>query len=443
MSAIAIEVSIIFLLLVANGVFSMAEIAVVSARKARLRQLADGGDVRAGIALELAESPNTFLATVQIGITLVGVLAAAFSGATMAEKLAEPMKQVAWLAPHASKVSFAIVVTFLTYFTLVIGELLPKRVGLNNPEGIARALGKPMRTLSTLAAPLVSLLGLSTEALLKLFRFKSGQEAQVTDEEVKLLVREGTRAGVFHPNEAAVVAGVMALDRVPVRDLMTPRAKIIWINIRDPHEAIWHKIVVSGHTTFPVYEDNRDHVVGVITVKAIYANLAAGTTVKVKDLMTPALVVPASQSASSLLEKFKQNGKHIALVADEFGGITGMVSLHDIMEAIIGELPSLDERSKPRAVRRDDGSWLVDGMLDADEFERVGPGFLLHARAERDYQTFAGFIVKHLGHVPREGESFQLHGFHAEVIDMDNHRVDKVLLMPLRPGGQPSTPATP
>jgi putative hemolysin len=443
MNSVLLELSIIFVLLVANGVFSMAEIAVVSARKARLRQLADGGDARARMALELAESPNTFLATVQIGITLVGVLAAAFSGATLAEKLAEPMKQVGWLAPHASKVSFAIVVSALTYFTLVIGELVPKRFGLSNPEGIARALAGPMRKLSALAAPLVSVLSFSTEMLLKLCRFKSGQEAVVTDEEVRLLVKEGTRAGIFHPNEAAMVESVMALDRIPVRDLMTPRAKIIWINVRDPHEAIWHKIVVSGHTTFPVYEDNRDHVVGVVSVKSIYANLAAGTAVKVKDLMTPALVVTASQSASSLLEKFKQTGRHIALVADEFGGITGMVSLHDIMEAIIGELPSLDERAKPRAVRRDDGSWLVDGMLDADEFERVVPGFKLHTSADRDYQTFAGFIVKRLGHVPHEGESFQLHGFHVEVIDMDNHRVDKVLLMPLKPGGQPSTPATP
>jgi len=414
----------------------MAEIAIVSARKARLRQLAEGGDSRAGIALELAESPNTFLATVQIGITLVGVLAAAFSGATMAEKLSVPLQQVAWLAPYADKASFALVVTALTYFTLVIGELLPKRLGLANPEGIARALARPMRGLSGIASPLVALLSASTDALLKLFRFKGGKEAAVTEEEVKLLVKEGMRAGVFHPSEPAMVESVMALDRVPVRDLMTPRAKIIWVNVYDAHEAIWHKIVVSGHTTFPVYEGNRDRVVGFITVKAIYANLAAGTAVNVKDLMTPTLVVPASQSASTLLEKFKQTGKHVALVADEFGGITGLVSLHDIMEVIIGELPSADERSKPAAKRRDDGSWLVDGMLSVEEFARQLPGFKLHMPSERDYQTFGGFVVKHLGHVPREGETFHLNGYHVEVIDMDGYRVDKVLLMPLKMRGQ-------
>lgn len=435
MTAITIELSIIVLLLLANGVFSMAEIAVVSARKARLRQLAEGGDGRARLALELAESPNHFLATVQIGITLVGVLAAAFSGATMAEKLAEPMRQVGWLAPHAAEASLAVVVTVLTALTLVFGELIPKRIGLSHPEGIARALAGPMRRLSVVASPLVSLLSLCTDAVLRLFRFRSGQEVAVSDEEVRLLVREGTRAGVFHPSEAAMVESVMALDRIPVRDLMTPRAKIIWINIRDPHEAIWHKIVVSGHTTFPVYEDSRDRVAGVISVKSIYANLAAGTKVEVKDLMTPALIVPASQSASTLLERFKQTGKHVALVADEFGGITGLVSLHDIMEAILGDLPSPDERARPRAVRRPDGSWLVDGMLDADEFERQVPGFRLHPRGERDYQTFAGFIMRHLGSVPQEGSSFELHGFHVEVLDMDHHRVDKVLLMPSKTGG--------
>lgn len=437
MTAIAVEVTIIFVLLLANGVFSMAEIAVVSARKIRLRRMADAGDSRARSALELAESPNRFLATVQVGITLVGVIAAAFGGATLSAKLAEPLRQIGWLAPYADKASFLVVVAALTYFTLVIGELLPKRLGLANPEGIARALAGPMNKLAALASPLINVLSVSTEALLKLFRLKPEQETGVTEDEVKVMVREGLRAGVFLPHEPAMVENVLALDRIPIRDLMTPRAKIIWVNVRDSHDAIWHKIVVSGHTTFPVYENNRDRVVGVVTVKSIYANLAAGAAVNVKDLMTPPLVAPASQTASVLLEKFKQTGRHVALVADEFGGITGLVSLHDIMEAIIGEFPSQDERARPRAVRREDGSWLVDGILAADEFERCVPSFKLHPVAERDYQTFAGFVVKHLGHVPQEGEVFRLHNYQVEVIDMDAHRVDKILLIPLKAGGQP------
>lgn len=438
MNSVAFELTVIFVLLVANGVFSMAELAVVSARKGRLRQRADNGDANARTALELAESPNTFLSTVQVGITLVGVLAAAFCGATLTEKLAGPLKEISWLAGSADKVAFALVVTGLTYFTLVIGELVPKRLGLGNPEGIACALAGPMRWLSNLVSPLVTLLSWSTDALLALLRIKPAPEAGVTEEEVRLLVREGMRAGVFYQHESEMVDSVLALDRLPVRELMTPRAKIIWINVNDPHESVWHKIVVSGHTTFPVYEGNRDHVLGVVSVKAIYANLAAGAPARVRDLMVPPLVVPATQSASGLLEKFKQCGKHVALVADEFGGIIGLVSLHDIMEAIIGELPTPDERARPRAVRREDGSWLVDGMIDAAEFERAVPDFKLHAAPERDYQTFGGFVLKHLGRVPEEGAAFQLHGYHVEVIDMDGHRVDKVLLLPAGSMGKPA-----
>ncbi len=433
MSQILLELVVIGLLLMANGVFSMAEIAVVSSRKARLRQSAEAGDWRAAAALELAESPNNFLATVQIGITLVGVIAAAFSGATLAEKLSSPMEQIAWLAPYAEKVSFVLVVCALTFFTLVIGELVPKRLGMGNPEGIARTLAAPMRRLARVASPLVALLSWSTDALLKMFRIQTSDPTAVTDEEVKLLVKEGMRAGIFHPSEPAMVESVMALDAVPVKDLMTPRARIIWVNVHDSHDAIWHKIVVSGHSIFPVYEGNRDRVLGTISVKAIYANLAANTPVRVRDLTTPALVVPDSQPASALLEKFKQSGKHVALVADEFGAITGLVSLHDVMEAILGEIPSFGERSKPRAVRKDDGSWLIDGMLDSEEVERVVPNLALHPLSLRDYQTFAGFVIKHLGRVPSEGESFDWGCYTVEIIDMDGHRVDKVLVVPRKP----------
>jgi putative hemolysin len=213
---------------------------------------------------------------------------------------------------------------------------------------------------------------------------------------------------------------------------MTPRPKIIWINVNDSHETIWHRIVVSAHSTFPVYEGSRDHVLGWVTVKAIYANLAAGTAVNVRDLTTPALVVPETQSTSALLEKFKQTGKHVALVSDEFGSIAGLVSLHDIMEAVVGAMPSREDRLRPKAVRRDDGSWLVDGMLETREFERTVTDFPLPPAAERDYETFAGFIVKHLGHVPAEGETFRHHGYLVEVIDLDGRRVDKVILVPLK-----------
>lgn len=432
MNYIVLELTIIFILLLANGVFAMSEIAIVSARKNRLRSLADNGDTSARRALELAESPNTFLATLQIGITLVGVLAAAFSGAAMADKLAVPLGRIDWLAPYAEEIAFGLVVVVLTYFTLVIGELVPKRIGLSNPEKVACTVAGPMHLLSRLGSPLVRLLGISTDALLRLFRIKPGQDTKVTEDDVRLLVREGMRGGVFHAKEPAMIDSVMAFDRLPVQDLMTPRAKIIWINANDSHETIWQRVVVSAHTAFPVYEGKRDHVIGMVTVKAIYANLAAGVPVNVRNLVTPPLVVPESQPVTTLLDKFKTSGKHVALVSDEFGGICGLITLHDIMEAIVGELPSQEDRLKPTAVRRDDGSWLVDALMDIDDFSRTVTDFPLPHADERDYLTLAGFIVEHLGHVPAEGDSFRFHGYRVEIIDIDGLRVDKVLLLPLK-----------
>ncbi len=430
MSTPYLELGIILLLLLVNGLFAMTEIAVVAARKSRLRQLAEAGRLQARAALELAENPNRFLATIQVGITLVGVGAAAFGGATVAERLAGLLGGVDWLAPVARPLSLGVVVAGITLATLIIGELVPKRLGLAYPEGVAIFMAGPMQGMARLVGPVVFLLAACTEGVLRLLRVQPPPSPPITEDEVRLLVREGTRAGVFHPSEPAMVEGVLALDRLPVRQLMTPRAKIIWINVDDSHDAIWHKIVVSGHTTFPVYEGNRDHVVGVVTVKAIYANLAAGVPPKVRDLMTPPLVVPASLSAAALLDTFKRTGKHLALVADEFGGIVGLISLHDIMEAIIGELPSPDERLRPRAQRREDGSWLVDAAIELEDFERAVPDFRLPPPGERDYRTLGGFVFQQLGHVPTEGECFKWQGYVVEVIDMDGHRVDKVLLLP-------------
>lgn len=276
------------------------------------------------------------------------------------------------------------------------------------------------------------MLGRSTDALLAILGIKPAADATVTEEDVRLLVREGMRVGALHAQEPAMIEGVMSFDRRPVRDLMTPRAKIIWINAHDSHEVIWHRIVVSAHSTFPVYEDRRDNVIGLVTVKAIYANLAAGVPVNVRDLATPALFVPDTQPVNLLLEKFKSTGRHVALATDEFGTVTGLVSLHDLMEAIVGDIPSPADRLRPRAARRDDGSWLVDGLLEADEFTAVVPEIPLHPPAQRDYTTFAGFVVKRLGHVPAEGEVFRHHGYDVEIIDMDGLRVDKALLLPVR-----------
>ncbi len=430
MSQVLFEITIIFLLLIANGVFAMAEIAVVSSRKARLRRLAEQGDSKAAIALELAEAPNRFLSTVQIGITLVGIFAGAFGGARLATKLAQPISKIEFLAPYADEIAFGLVVAVITYFSLVLGELVPKRFGLSNPEGIAMRVARPMNWLSKVAGPIVSFLSVSTEGLLRILGFKQAKEIAVSEEEVRVMMLEGLRAGAFNKVESHIVHCALELDQLPVREIMTPRPKVIWLNQEDSHDQVWHKIVVSNHSHFPVYHGNRDHTVGFVSVKAIYANLAANAGVNLKNLMVTPLIVPESQRVLQLVETFKQTGKHIALVTDEFGSIAGLVTLNDVMEAIVGEFPTQGERAKPEAKKRDDGSWLIDAMIDLEAVEKALAGFKFGVGAYSEYQTLAGFVVKTLGHIPKEGETFETQGYVFEVLDMDRHRVDKILVLP-------------
>lgn len=430
MNGIALEITILLVLFLINGVFAMAEVAVVSSRKARLRRLSEQGDPSARAALELAESPNRFLSTVQVGITLVGIFAGAFGGASLTSQLAPWIARYPALAPHAQNIAFFVVVSALTYLSLVLGELVPKRVGLGNPEGIAMAVARPMQWLSRAAAPLVTLLSGSTDALLRLVGFKVRPDTVVTEDEVRVLMQEGVRAGAFNRVESHIVHQALEIDQILVREIMTPKPKVIGLNQDDSHELIWHKIVVSNHSHFPVYAGHRDRVVGIVSVKAIYANLAAGAGVTLRNLMIPPLVVPETQSVLQLVETFKERGKHIAMVTDEFGSIVGLVTLNDVMEAIVGRFPSLDERSKPTALQREDGTWLIDALLEIAAVERSLPGFKLEDSERSEYQTLAGFVMKRFGRVPREGESFQSQGYTFEVIDMDGHRVDKILVLP-------------
>jgi putative hemolysin len=440
MSQIVLEILIIILLLMANGVCAMTEIAVVSSRKARLKRMADLGDKGAAAALELAQSPNRFLSTVQVGITLVGVLAGAFGGATVAKQIAIVLREIEALQPYADGIGIGSVVLAITFLSLIIGELVPKRLALANPEGIARVMARPMNQLAMVANPVVRLLTFSTDFVLRLIGIREVRDQAPTEEEVKVLMEEGMQAGVFHSAEPRMVESVLSLDRTPVKDIMTPRAKLIFLSQDDPHEAVWHKIVVSGHSNFPVYQGNRDNVVGVISVKSIYANLAANAGVKLANLMVPPLIVPATQPVTKLLDSFRKTGKHIALVADEFGGIIGIVTLVDVLEAIVGDIPSPEERLEPKAKKRDDGSWLVDGGYYTDDLERILPQLRFPRQVGREYETLAGFILDHLGRVPLEGEFFDWLGYRWEIIDMDRHRVDKVLILPLEKVVPPSEP---
>jgi len=430
MTPVLVEILVIACLLALNGVLAMTELAVVSSRKTRLQGLAEGGDLRAKAALELATEPNRFLSTVQVGITLVGVLAGAFGGATLAEHLAAGLRQWSWLEPYAQSLALGVVVVGITYLSLVVGELVPKRIALTQPERIACFMAKPMHLLSRLAAPAVALLSGTSDFLMRLLRIRDAQSQPVIEEEVRVLMEEGRRAGVFHQAEPQIVERVMRLDRLRISDLMTPRTRIFWLHLNDPPEQVWHKVVVSGHSTFPVYESSRDHVVGIVNVKSLYAQIGAGVPLKLKDLLTPPLFAPFSQRATTLLETFRKTGRHIALVTDEYGGIAGLVTLHDLMEAVLGDFPSAEERAKPRALQRPDGSWLVDGILEMSALAQHLPFLSQVESGGRDYRTVGGWAMQHLGRVPVEGDSFTVGGWKVEVLDMDGHRVDKLLFTP-------------
>lgn len=430
MSQVVLEIVVIFVLLLANGVLAMAEMSLVSARKARLQTLAADGSKAADTALALAQAPNQFLSTVQIGITLVGILAGAFGGATLAKVLAGQFAALGLTPAYAETAGFAVVVLGITFFSLIVGELVPKRLALGAPERFACLLAGPMRLLATLAQPAVRLLGWSTDAVLRLLGTPREETARVTAEEVAVLMKEGEVAGVFHRAEPQMVERVLALDELLVREIMTPRPKVIFLGQDDRHEQIWHKIVASRHSQFPVYQGNRDHVVGVVYVKSIYANLAAGTPVALADLMTEPLFVPAVQSVVELLESFRQSGKHFAVVADEFGSIVGVVTLVDVLESIVGDVPSREERARPEIRAREDGTWLVDGAAEIEAVEHKLGTLRFPSDDERSYQTLAGFILDHLGHIPAEGEKFVSLGWEFEIIDMDLPRIDKVMLSP-------------
>ncbi len=427
------EILIIFLLLLANGVFAMAEIAVVSSRRARLEVLARDGSASAKAALALAVEPTRFLSTVQIGITLVGILAGAFGGATLSEKLAAFIAQNPALAPYSSALAILIVVGAITYFSLIIGELVPKRIALGNPERRAMLLAPAMTGLSRLASPFVWFLTASTNLILKLLGLGKDVHAPPSEEEISHLIEQGTTAGVFHRAERAMVEGVLRLDERPVSEIMTRRPHVVWLNVNDPDDVNWRRIVASGHSHFPVYENMRDNVIGMVSVKSLWANAAAGVPNHLRNHLTKPLFVPSTVNALQILESFKKNGRHIALVTDEFGGIQGLVTLIDVMEAIVGDLPEPGDRRAPDATQRDDGSWLIDGTMTVSEFRRRFELPPLPGEEDEDFETVGGFMLDRLGHIPVAGEHFSWHGWRFEVVDMDRHRVDKILLSKVTP----------
>ncbi|NJK92014.1 MAG: HlyC/CorC family transporter [Blastochloris sp.] len=413
-----------------NGIFAMAEIALVSSRKGKLKQMAQEGNAGAEIALGFIEAPSRFLSTVQVVITLAGVVGGAFGGAQLAPLWSPLFAELPVVGIYANEIAFSLAIILVTFLQLVLGELVPKRLAMNYPETISAFMAKPMNLLSVCTSPIVSLLSNSTDFVLSALGIKPTAAAAITDDEVRLLIDQGLSAGVFKKSEKDLVDGVLSFDELKVEDLMTPAAKIVWMDLELPDEENWRRVVASAHSHFPVCEGDKNKALGMISVKALWANQSLAGVAKIRDVLTDAVYVPMVMPAPRLLETFKTNGKHVALVTDEFGSIEGLVTLIDVMEAIVGAIPSKDQAHRLEARKRADGSWIFEALISTDDFkERLG---ILNLPNEDtgEYSTLSGFILSYLGHIPRDGEKFIWNKFQFEIMDMDEHRIDKVLVIP-------------
>jgi putative hemolysin len=424
---LTVEIGVVVVLILLNGFFAMAELAIVSARRSKLRQMAEAPHAGAALALKLAEDPASFLSIVQIGMTLNSVLAGAFSGATLAEEFGHYLSELSWMGSYGEPVAMVTTVAGVTYLNLVFGELLPKRIGLAYAEPIAVNVAFAMKFFSAMAGPVVWILRQSTELSLRLLRLTDKRDNAVTEQEVKDMIAEGTASGIFHPTERSMLEGVMRLADRTVRTIMTPRVDMVWLSIDDPpreHKAILRS---SGYSRLPVARGDLEEILGIVYAKDLLNASFDGHTLSLMTLMRPALVVPDSTTVMRLLDQFKQSGQHVAIVVDEYGSVEGLVSATDILETITGELPELGQDSPAQSVQREDGSWLLDGWMPIDEVEALTG--LKNLRGEGDFHTLAGFVIDRLGRIPATGDYFHQGAVRFEVMDMDSRRVDKVLVM--------------
>jgi len=431
MASLGTELLLVLLLILVNGLFAMSELAVLSARRARLVHRQSEGDKRAGQVIALKDAPSRFLSTVQVGISLIGIFAGAVGGARLAERLALPMRTIIWLAPYADSIALIVVVLAIAYLSLVIGELVPKRVALSNPERIASLVAPAMKAFARLAAPIVQLLVASTDFVVGLLGVRQSGEPPVTEEEIRILFAQGTQAGVFEDVELDLVESVIRLGDRRASALMTPRPEIVWLDINDSPNEIKRIISDTPYSRFPVADEDMDKVLGQVHVKDILMSMWEKDSCDLAAIMSAPQYVPEQMPALLVFEAFRQYATQMALVIDEYASVVGLVTLTDMLEAIVGDIPTDGEVEEPRAVLRADGSWLIDGMMPVDEWID-----LLDVRAIPDdeqglYQTMAGFVVTQLAHIPATAERFACFGYSFEVVDMDGPRVDKVLVAAL------------
>jgi putative hemolysin len=427
---ILIEILILMLLILANGFLAMAELAIVSVRKTRLKIRAAEGEPAYQAALELAEKPGRFLSSIQIGITTIAILTGAFGGATLAQVLAGIFTSMGLSHASSDIISVLLVVIIVTYVSLVIGELTPKQIALLNPERAAVFVSRPMRTLSRFTAPLVTLLNLSTNLILRFLGIKPIQDTSITEEEVKLMIDQGTELGVFAPIEDAVVDQVFRIGDLTVESLTTPRTKVVWLDITDPLNETIQKIKDCDYSYFPVVRDDLDNLLGFVKTNDLLVQSLENNAIDLQKALLEPLYIPENAPAYSLLDRFRETGYEVAFVIGEFGGIQGLVTLHDLLEMLFGDLSQTDLQREPDVVRREDGTYLLDGLISIDEFHGLFDVPTLPGEEQNYYLSLGGFVQYMLDRIPEEGDHITWNNFRFEVIDMDRKRIDKLLLTP-------------
>ncbi|HMX03626.1 MAG TPA: hemolysin family protein [Chitinophagales bacterium] len=421
------EILLILLLVLINGLLAMSEIAMVSVKKVRLESAAKRGDIAAKRALQLHNEPAKFLSTVQIGITLISILTGIFSGATIKLALAEDLAKIPVIEPYADTTALVIVVIAITALSLIVGELVPKRIGMRFPEPIAKAVAGPMLLLSAITKPFVWLLTKASDGIIRILRLKASSEDQVTEEEIKAIIQEGTQTGAIDEIEQDIVERVFHLGDRRIASLMTHRNDIIWLDVSEPIERVYEDIQSEVHSIYPVCDGEFDKVVGIVYIKDLFIARTKKEITSLRDLIKPVLFLPENNTAYDVLAKFKESKIHYALVVDEYGSSQGLVTINDILEALVGEF---DELNLPdySIIEREDGSYLVDAALPfydflkyfdmEEEFEMLD---------ELEYNTLAGFILHQLEHIPKEGERLDWKQYEFEIVDMDATRIDKVM----------------
>jgi putative hemolysin len=419
MTQVSLEILLIFVLILANGVFSASEIALVSARKTRLRNRADQGDRRSLAALRLAEDPDKFLSTVQVGITSIGILTGVFGGATIAEQLSQRLEAVPMIGPHGETVALTVVVVVIAYFSVVLGELVPKRIALANAERLAGLMAPLMSTIANLSKPAVQFLSWSSEAIVRMLRIPKSTEPVVTEEELRAMLRLGTASGTFHPAEEVMFRGVLTLADRPASMLMRHRSSIVWLDVNASPAELQKRIIAGGFSRYPVADGGLDKLIGILRIKDVLAAMIAGKPIDVRLLARPALMVPETIDALELLPLLQQNAAETAIVLDEFGSVEGMVTLSDLAATVLGD------DNAHEVVTRADGSLLVDGMMKFDDFSDL---VRLPGVEKTGYATVAAFVLSRLGRIPRPGDAIEIEPWRFEVIDVDGRRLDKLLV---------------